>query len=113
MTSVTKDGEGVEKSRTVTTYTPSAKDRIAALEKLAEYGQVEGREKGSGGGGADLPTMIRALAAVMADPVTRRNLMQDPRIGDTLRLLAAEPVEVVTATEVLGADGNVADGAGT
>lgn len=101
---------------TVTIYTPSVKDRMAAMDKLASYGRVPTGEKGQGGGGTDLPTLIRALSAVMADPVTRRNLMQDERIRGTLSLLGAQEVELVddgTASHVPGDSAESPDETGT
>lgn len=83
---------GPDGKKTVTTYTPSAKDRMQALKMLGEYGHVPVSGGQGGGGPADLATLTRAVLGALSDPVVRRALANDPELGETVRLLGAEDV---------------------
>lgn len=92
--------------KTVTTYSPSAKDRMQALRMLGEYGGVPTTDSDAkGGGGLDPATMTRALLGALSDPVVRRTLLADPQLGDTVRLLTAEavPASVMPGEDELNA----------
>lgn len=88
---------GPDGKKTVTTYTPSAKDRMQAVRMLGEYGGIPTTDSDAKGAGVGDPaTMTRALLGALSDPVVRRALLADPQLSGTVRLLTAEEVPALT-----------------